>query len=102
MAETITDLDAAASLPRLLAEVAAGKSFVITQEGVPVARVVPEPAAPPPGRRVLTPEQEKAWAETMALIGSLEPPPPPEGLSPGWPRNRDEIYDEILARTDGP
>lgn len=97
MAETITAREANRNFSRLLAEVAAGKSFVITRHGVPVARLAPEPA--PDGRR-LTPAQERAWAETEAFIASLTPQPPPPDLPPGWPRSRDDIYDDRLGLKD--
>ncbi len=43
-AETITAREANQQFSRLLAEVASGRSFVITRRGVPVARLTPEPA----------------------------------------------------------
>src|SRR5918998_2145795 len=55
-AETVTAREANQQFSRLLAEVASGRSFVITRRGVPVARLTPEPA--PDGRPPLTPEQE--------------------------------------------
>jgi prevent-host-death family protein len=94
-AETITAREANQQFSRLLAEVASGRSFVITRRGVPVARLTPEPA--PDGRRRLTPEQEKAWAETLEFIATLKPQPPPEDLPPGWPRSRDDLYAERLG-----
>lgn len=95
-AETITAREANQQFSRLLAEVAAGRSFVITRHGVPVARLSPEPG--PDGRRRLTPEQMRAWEETKAFIASLPAtPPPPTDLPPGWPRSRDDLYDERLG-----
>lgn len=47
--DSIGAYEAKTHLPRLLDEVAAGKSFVITKRGVPVARLVgvrPAPAEP--------------------------------------------------------
>jgi prevent-host-death family protein len=39
--ETVGAYEAKTHLPRLLDEVAAGKSIVITKHGIPVARLVP-------------------------------------------------------------
>ena len=94
MAETITARDANQHFSRLLREVAEGKSFVITHRGQPVARLVPESA---PGAKRLTPEQEQALAESIAWARSLKPPAEqPTDLPADWPRNRDELYDEML------
>lgn len=99
MAETVTARAANQHFSRLLREVETGKSFVITHRGRPVARLVPEAA--PDGRR-LTPEQEQALAESMAWARSLKPVVEPTGLPAGWPRDRDELYDEMLReRPDG-
>jgi antitoxin (DNA-binding transcriptional repressor) of toxin-antitoxin stability system len=61
----------------------------VTRRGQPVARIVP--AAPLSRERRLTPEQEAAHARSM------------ERLRKGWKLgggkfDRDELYDEILAR----
>lgn len=93
--DTITAREANQQFSRLLAEVAAGRSFVITRHGVPVARLTPEPA--PDGRRRLTPEQERAWAETKAFVASLTPRPAPPDLPACWPRSRDDLYAERLG-----
>ena len=93
MAETVTARAANQHFSRLLREVAEGKSFVITHRGRPVARLVPEPAA---DDRRLTPEQEQALAESIAWARSLKPPAEPSDLPPDWPRDRDELYDEML------
>lgn len=94
MAATISARDANQQFSRLLAQVEAGESFVITKRGVPVARLVPEPE---PTRRRRTPEQERAWAETLAFIATIEPQPKPPGLPAGWPRSRDDLYAERLG-----
>ena len=95
MAEIVTARDANQHFSRLLREVAEGKSFVITHRGRSVARLVPEPA--PEAKRHLTPEQEQALEESIACALASEPPaPPPEDLPPGWPRDRDGLYDEAL------
>jgi prevent-host-death family protein len=94
MAETVTARAAKQHFSRLLRDAAAGKSFVITHRGRSVARLVPERAA---DDRRLTPEQEQALEESIACALALEPPAvPPEDLSPDWPRNRDDLYDEAL------
>lgn len=99
MAETVTARDANQHFSRLLREVAEGKSFVITHRGRPVARLVPEPAS---DDRRLTPEQEQALEESIACALALEPPAgPPEDLPPGWPRDRDDLCDEVLRERSG-
>ncbi len=80
MAETVTARAANQHFSRLLREVAAGKSFVITHRGRSVARLVPE--TPPDGPRP-TPEQEQALAESIAWARSLKPPVEPTGLFAG-------------------
>lgn len=69
MLRTLSARDANQQFSKLLAEVAAGETVVITRRGVPVARLVPEPA--PDGRRRLTPEQERALDESEAWARSL-------------------------------
>jgi prevent-host-death family protein len=74
---------------RILRDVEAGAEILVTRRGQPVARIVP--AAPPSRERRLTPEQEAAHARSM------------ERLRKGWNLgggkfDRDELYDEILAR----
>lgn len=99
MAETVTARAANQHFSRLLRDVEAGKSFVITHRGRPVARLVPEPA---PDAKRLTPEQEQALAESIAWARSLKPPAePPTDLPADWPRNRDELYDEMLRERPG-
>jgi prevent-host-death family protein len=73
---------------RILRDVEAGAEILVTRRGQPVARIVP---AHPPGEHRLTPEQEAAHARSMAR------------LRKGWDLgggkfNRDQLYDEILAR----
>jgi prevent-host-death family protein len=88
MPETITARDANHHFARILREVEAGKEFVVTRNGVPVARILPEPASS--GTRKLTPEQEKALEESMAWARR------------GWPLgierlDREAIYDEAVG-----
>ncbi len=66
MADIITARDANHHFARVLAEVAAGKEFVVTRNGVPVARISPERAAE--GHRQLDPKQEQALAESLAWL----------------------------------
>jgi prevent-host-death family protein len=73
---------------RILRDVEAGAEILVTRRGRPVARIVP---AQPAGERQLTPEQEVALERTR------------QRLEKGWDLgggkfNRDELYDEILAR----
>jgi prevent-host-death family protein len=76
MPDTITVADVNDRFAEVLAEVEAGKEFVVTREGVPVARIVPERL--PDGRRRLTPEQKQALADSIAR------------LRQGWPLARDQ------------
>lgn len=90
MAESISARDANHHFARVLGEVEAGREFVVTRNGVPVARLVPE--RPRDGSRKLTPAQEVALAESLAR------------LRPGWPLDigrldRDALYDD--ARSGG-
>jgi prevent-host-death family protein len=97
MAETVTARAANQHFSRLLREVAEGKSFVITHRGRPVARLVPELA---PDAERLTPE--RALEESIAWALSLEPPAAPaEKLPSDWPRDRDDLYDEVLRERSG-
>jgi prevent-host-death family protein len=99
MAETVTARTANQHFSRLLREVAEGKSFVITHRGRPVARLVPELA---PDAERLTPEQERALEESIAWALFLEPPAAPaEKLPSDWPRDRDDLYDEVLRERSG-
>jgi prevent-host-death family protein len=73
---------------RILRDVEAGAEVLVTRRGRPVARIVP---AQPSRERQLTPEQEAALERTR------------QRLEKGWDLgggkfNRDELYDEILAR----
>ena len=88
MAHAVTARDANYHFARSLKQVEAGKEFVVTRNGTPVARIVPERA--PDGSRRLTLEQEKALAESM------------EWCRRGWPLgiarlDRDALYDEATG-----
>ena len=71
MPDTISARDANHQFSRLMREVASGKEFVVTRNGIPIARIVPEPA--PDGRRRLTEEQEQALAESVSLLRRGQP-----------------------------
>lgn len=90
--DRVTLTEASADLPGLVERVERGEEVVILRDGVPVARLVREA---PPARRVLTPEQEKALAESEAFARQ------PKGMVP-WTFNRDEIYEERLERQSKP
>jgi prevent-host-death family protein len=86
--ETVTARDANHHFARILSEVEQGKEFVVTRNGNPVARIVPERTAE--GERRLTPAQEQALAESI------------QWLRRGWPLGVDRLdraalYDQ--ART---
>jgi prevent-host-death family protein len=88
MQRSVSAREANQQFSRILREVEAGAEVVVTRRGQPVARIVP---AQRPGERQLTPEQEAAHARSM------------ERLRKGWDLgggkfDRDELYDEILAR----
>lgn len=81
MSKTVTLREANQNFSRCVREVQAGEEFVITRDGVPVARLVPMGS-----ERVLTPEQEAALARSMARAKE------------GWdldagPLDRDSLYD---------
>jgi prevent-host-death family protein len=88
MPRAVSAREANQQFARILREVEAGAEILVTRRGQPVARIVP---AHPPGERQLTPEQEAALERTR------------QRLQKGWDLgggkfNRDELYDEILAR----
>lgn len=85
MADTITSRDANHHFARVLREVEAGREYVVTRNGVPVAQIVPVQSADS-GRR-LSAEQETALAESLARLRT------------GWPLgisrlDRDSLYDD--------
>lgn len=86
MTETITARDANHHFSRVLREVESGKQFVVTRNGVPVARIVPEVARD--GRRELTPEQKAALASSLDRLRNAD-------WGPIAHISRDKLYDEI-------
>jgi prevent-host-death family protein len=88
MSYIATARDANHRFSQLLRDAEAGQEIIITRNGKPVARLIPEPA---PTKRVLTPEQEQALAESEAFARQ------PRTLTP-WTFNRDEIYEERLGK----
>lgn len=63
MSKTITLREANQAFSRCIREVEAGEEFVITRNGAPVARIVPIA-----GSRILSAEQEAAFARTRARM----------------------------------
>lgn len=63
MTKTVTLREANQSFSRWIREVEAGEEFVITRNGMPIARL-----APVSKRRVLTPVQEAAWERVNAAM----------------------------------
>ena len=92
MPDTITARDANHHFARLLHEVEAGKEFIVTRNGVPVARISPERAAD--GSRRLTEAQEQALADSSARLQT--------GRQLGIGRfDRSGLYDEARAESGG-
>jgi prevent-host-death family protein len=88
MQRSVSAREANQQFSRILRDVEAGTEILVTRRGRPVARIVP---AQPSGERRLTPAQEAALERTR------------QRLEKGWDLgggkfNRDELYDEILAR----
>jgi prevent-host-death family protein len=88
MQRSVSAREANQQFSRILRDVEAGTEILVTRRGRPVARIVP---AQPSGERRPTPEQEAALERTR------------QRLEKGWDLgggkfNRDELYDEILAR----
>ena len=82
MAKTISLRDANQSFAKCVREVEGGEEFIITRNGEPVARL-----SSVRGKRVLTPEQRKAWESFKAKAEK------------GWsmnityPLDKDEIHE---------
>ena len=81
MTKTVTLREANQSFSRCIREVESGEEFVITRNGVPVARL-----SPVSKRRVLTPEQQAALERLKAA------------MEKGWdlgagPLDRDSLYE---------
>jgi len=88
MTETITAADAENQFSQLLRDVESGKEFVVTRDGVAVARIVPEVVADAP--RKLTPEQEQALKDSEEWLG--------RGWQLGIEKlDRDELYDNARS-----
>ena len=85
VSEIVSARDANHHFARILREVETGRQFVVTRNGVPIARIIPERVAD--GGRRLTQAQEQALQESLAW------------LRRGWPLgidriDRDSLYDE--------
>lgn len=98
MAEIVTARAANQHFPASSARWRRGSPSHITHRGRSVARLVPEPSS---DAKRLTPEQEQALEESIAWARSLKPPAEPTGLPADWPRDRDELYDEMLRERSG-
>ncbi len=83
----VTLREASEDLPALIERVERGEEVVITRDGRPVARLVPEAAPERTGRRKRTPEQEQALAESIAL--AMKP-----RQRASWKFDRNELYDD--------
>ena len=82
MEKTITAREANQNFAKLLRAVEGGADYVVTRNGIPVARIT----SAGPGTRTLSPAQEQALARTM------------ETLRQGWPLGgetpvRDSLHD---------
>ncbi len=93
MAEIVTAREANHHFSRILDEVASGREYVVTRNGRPVARIMPERA--PDGRRSLTAEQEQLLAESRewALHRVV-----PADAEPIGTFDRDDLYDERIPK----
>jgi prevent-host-death family protein len=91
MPDTITARDANHHFARLLQDVAAGKEFIVTHNGFPVARI--SPAGVEDAGRRLSPAQERALAESSARLRAG----PPLGSKRV---DRDELYDDARGARD--
>ena len=66
MPDVITSRDANHQFSHLLRQVEAGREFVVTRNGIPVARI--GPIQPQDGSRRLSAEQERALADSLARL----------------------------------
>lgn len=99
MTKTISLRDANQGFARYVRAVEAGEEFVITRNGEPVAKLVPVR-----GKRVLTPEQEAAWARAEAIMREgfdlgkerfdREAAHDRDAEREAWRRNRDTLREE--------
>jgi prevent-host-death family protein len=87
----ITARDANHRFSQILRDAEAGQEVIITRNGRPVARLIPEPAS---SKKLLTPEQEQAWQETLAFARTPRPDAEPVG-----PIDRDALYAERSGRS---
>jgi prevent-host-death family protein len=92
MPRVITAREANQQFSRLLREVEAGQEFVVTRNGVRVARIMPEPQAD--GRRKLTAEQQAALADMRTVFQTAD-------FGPIEQISREQLYDEIIDERIG-
>ncbi len=98
MAETITAREANHRFSRILEDVAAGREYVVTRNGVAVARIVPERT--PSGERLLTRAQEDmldSLIRTALSQTALSHTPPGDAEPAGF--SRDDLYLERFERS---
>lgn len=108
----VTTSEAQAMLPRLLASVAQGEEVLITDGGLPVARLI-QPAAPMPASltEAETPqadsdeEDDRPWRGVFAIEGPGEPYPGGQLHLPSEPqlpeaRPADILWDRVNATDD--
>lgn len=94
MAETITAREANQHFSRLLREVAAGKNYVITRNGTPVAKLAP--VAEKSDRRVLTGQQQQALDDLIEFALNHKVPADAEPAK----FDREELYMEGFSKFD--
>lgn len=92
MPDMITANEATSDFSDVLAKVEAGREFVVTRDGIPVARIIPQ--RPSSGGRAPSPEQRRAFARSLELINSIVIP---DDAEPMDRIDRNEIYDNARS-----
>lgn len=85
MTKTITLREANQAFARCVRDVEAGEAFLITRNGIPVARLVPVAGSP----RALSPAQQAALARTRARMAR------------GWPLGAGPLGDRAALHERG-
>lgn len=85
MTRTITLREANQTFARCVRDVEAGRAFLITRNGVPVARLIPVADGP----RALSPAQQAALARTRARMAR------------GWPLEAEPLGDRAALHERG-
>ena len=107
----VTTSEAQAMLPRLLASVAQGEEVLITDGGLPVARLIQPSALRPALAQVGTPEtgsdeeDDRPWRGVFAIEGPGEPYPSGQLHLPSEPQLPDAhpadiLWDRVNATDD--